>query len=159
MKKLKYIFIILIILPVLIWLAYMPLLMAYTRYRNDKSLADIKQFDATSYPIFKAFIDDIETKTDWHVLIVSGYRNEESQAILKKINPKNAAAGQSKHNFAKAIDICVFKPSRFGATWLRKSSSKKAWENSQITVIAQSHKLNWGGNFKNYHDPVHFEID
>ncbi len=159
MKKIKYITLTLIALLAVIWLAYMPLLMAYTAYRNEKRLAEIKQFDVASYIKFEAFIEDVEAKTEWRVLIVSGYRSAESQAILKKINPKNAAAGQSKHNFGKAIDMCVFKPSRFGATWLRKSSTKKAWENSQVTNIAQAHKLNWGGDFKNYHDPVHFEID
>ena len=159
MKKLKYLFITLAVLLGVIWLAYMPVLTAYAAYRTEKRLAEIKQFDADSYIVFNTFIKDIEAKTEWRVLIVSGYRSVESQAILKKINPKNAAAGQSKHNFGKAIDVCVFKPSGFGATWLRKSSPKKAWENSQITAIAQAHKLNWGGDFNHYHDPVHFEID
>ena len=158
MKKIKQVFLLFAVLLGVIWLAYMPLLTAYAAYRNEKYLSEIKQFDAASYTIFKAFIDDVEAKTDWHVWIVSGYRSEESQAILKKINPKNAPAGQSKHNSGKAIDMSVFKSSRFGAEWLSKSSSKRAWENSQITVIAQVHKLNWGGNFKHYHDPVHFEI-
>ena len=159
MKKIKYITLTLIASLGMIWLAYMPLLTAYTHYQNEKRLAEIKQFDAASYTTFNAFIQDVETKTDWHVLIVSGYRSEESQAILKKMNPKNANPGQSKHNFGKAIDICLFKPSGFGARWLKKSSSKEAWENTQITAIAQAHKLNWGGNFKHYHDPVHFDID
>ena len=159
MKKIKYIFITAAIILGLIWVAYMPLLTAYTDYKNEKCLTEIKQFDAASYTTFNAFIQDVEAKTDWRVLIVSGYRTEESQASLKKMNPKNAAAGQSKHNFGKAIDMCVFKPSGFGVTWLRKNSSKKAWESAQITDIAKTHKLNWGGSFKHYHDPVHFDID
>lgn len=137
MNKIKYLVLTLIAFLVGIWLAYMPLLTAYTHYQNEKRLAEIKQFDAASYTVFKAFIEDVEAKTAWRVLIVSGYRNEKSQAILKKINPKNAKAGQSKHNFGKAIDMSVFKSSNFGVTWLSKSSSKKAWENSQITAVAQ----------------------
>ena len=159
MKKIKYLVVTLIILLGVFRCAYMPMVVVYTHHQNEKRLAEIKQFDTASYTVFKAFIEDVEAKTDWCVLVVSGYRNEENQAILKKINPENAVPGQSKHNFGKAIDMCVFKTSGFGAKCLTKSSSKRAWENSQITAIAQAHKLNWGGHFKHYNDPVHFEIE
>jgi LAS superfamily LD-carboxypeptidase LdcB len=159
MNKIKYSLIIFLLITGLIWLIYFPTLTTYSQSKNEAELKEIKNINAAAYPIFDAFIKDIEAKTDWHVLIVSGYRDEEKQAILKKMNPKNASAGKSKHNFGKAIDICVFQRKGLFTKWLVKSSSKQAWEASQITRIAQQYKLNWGGNFSNYHDPVHFEID
>ncbi len=130
----------------------------YQKYKNQQQLVEIKDVDTENYQIFKDFIYEIEDKTDWKVLIVSGYRTEEEQEILKKINTKNASAGKSKHNFAKAIDICLYKRKFIFSRWLLKSSSKKRWEESSIIQIAEKYNLNWGGNFKNYHDPVHFEV-
>ncbi len=159
MKKIKNNLIILLLIGGLIWLIYFPILTIYSQSKNDAELKEIKKMNAAAYPVFDAFIKDIEAKTDWHILIVSGYRDEEKQAILKKMNLKNASAGKSKHNFGKVIDICVFQRKGLFTKWLVKSSSKQAWEASQITAIAKRYKLNWGGDFSNYHDPVHFEID
>jgi D-alanyl-D-alanine carboxypeptidase len=159
MKKIKYGLLVLLPISGLIWLFYVPILKIYSEAKNEKALTEIKAMNPTVYPVFKAFIDDVEAKTEWNVLIVSGYRDEEKQALLKKMNPKNASAGKSKHNFGKAIDICVFQRKGLFTKWLVKSSSKQAWETSQIPSIAKQYKLNWGGNFSNYHDPVHFEID
>jgi D-alanyl-D-alanine dipeptidase len=159
MKKIRRNFIIFLVILTLLWAFYPYSLTTYSQYRNAQNLAEIKRVNADTYPIFDAFIKDIETKTDWKVLIVSGYRDEEKQAILKKMNPKNASAGKSKHNFGKAIDICLFRRQGLFTKWLVKSSSKQAWEASQITQIAKLYNLNWGGNFSHYHDPVHFEIN
>jgi D-alanyl-D-alanine dipeptidase len=159
MKKIKIGGLILLFIIGSLWFAYLPLLRAYSQSKNTAQLKDIQQVNPAAYAVFTTFIHDIETKTDWEVLITSGYRDEEKQAILKKRNPKNAAAGKSKHNFGKAIDICVFRRKGLFTQWLVKSSSKKAWEASQITTIAKVYKLNWGGDFSNYHDPVHFEVN
>jgi D-alanyl-D-alanine dipeptidase len=159
MQKIKIIGIVLLLIVGITWFAYFSLLQSYSRTRNEQQLKDIKAVNAVTYAVFTTFIHDIEAKTDWEVLITSGYRDEEKQAILKKMNPKNAAAGKSKHNFGKAIDICVFRRNGLFTQWLVKNSSKKAWEASQITEIAKAHKLNWGGDFSNYHDPVHFEVN
>ena len=130
----------------------------YRGYRNQQQLAEIKLVNVENYQVFKNFIEEVEAKTDWNVLIVSAYRSEAEQEILKQVNAKNASAGKSKHNFAKAIDICLYKRKFIFSRWLLKSSSKKRWEESGIVEIANKYNLNWGGNFKNYHDPVHFEI-
>jgi hypothetical protein len=140
-------------------LAYVVGIEWYRDYRNQKQLAEIKTENPENYEIFKQFIEEVEQKTDWNVLIVSGFPTAEEQKILKKINAKNASAGKSKHNFAKAIDICLYKRKFIFSRWLLKSSSKKRWEESGILDIAQKYNLTWGGNFKNYHDPVHFEIE
>jgi hypothetical protein len=148
----------LLILTTLAWFLYMPILKEYSRYRNAQALEMIRKVNPESYTILNAFINDIESKTDWKVIIISGYRDEAKQAILKKQNPKNASPGKSKHNFGKAIDINVYKQNGFFSQRLSKSSSKKAWEKTQIIALAKAYKLNWGGNFSNYHDPVHFEV-
>jgi D-alanyl-D-alanine carboxypeptidase len=159
MKKIKYGLLVLLLISGLVWLFYVPILKIYCESKNEKELTEIKTMNPAAYPIFKAFVHEIETKTDWNVLIVSGYRDEEKQALLKKMNPKNASAGKSKHNFGKAVDICVFKRNGLFTRWLVKSSSKQAWEASKIPIIAKQYGLNWGGDFSNYHDPVHFDIN
>jgi D-alanyl-D-alanine carboxypeptidase len=159
MKKTRRIFIVFVIILTLLWSFYPYLLSTYSQYRNAQNLADIKRVNTVAYSVFDAFIKDVEAKTDWKVLIVSGYRDEEKQAMLKKMNPKNASAGKSKHNFGKAIDISAFRRKGLFTKWLVKSSSKQAWELSQITQIAKLYNLNWGGDFSHYHDPVHFEIN
>jgi hypothetical protein len=159
MKKIRRILFAFLVLLGLAWFLYVPILGTYSHRCNERELQVIKSVNPASYTTLSAFIEDIETKTDWKVLIVSGYRDEKKQALLKKQNPKNASPGKSKHNFGKAVDICVFKRSGLLPRWLVKSSSKKAWENSQIVAIAAAYKLEWGGNFKNYHNPVHFEVE
>jgi hypothetical protein len=158
LTKHKNSIIMLLILTTLAWFLYMPILKEYSRYRNAQALEMIRKVNPESYTILNAFINDIESKTDWKVIIISGYRDEAKQAILKKQNPKNASPGKSKHNFGKAIDINVYKQNGFFSQRLSKSSSKKAWEKTQIIALAKAYKLNWGGNFSNYHDPVHFEV-
>ncbi len=158
MKKLKYISIFLLLFIIIGALAYIFGLEWYKNYRNQQQLVEIKSVNVENYQVFKDFIEEIEDKTDWNVLIVSGYRSEAEQEILKKVNAKNASAGKSKHNFAKAIDICLYKRKFIFSRWLLKSSSKKRWEESGIVEISNQYNLNWGGNFKNYHDPVHFEV-
>ena len=39
------------------------------------------------------------------------------------------------------------------------SNAKQEWINSGIVAIAKKHGFKWGGDFKNYHDPVHFYND
>lgn len=158
MKKLKKTSIALIAVVIFLLFSYIAGLDWYKTYRNKQQLAEIKAINAENYQAFKDFIEEIERKTEWNVVIVSGYRTEEEQKALKIINAKNANPGKSKHNFAKAIDICVYRRKFFFSRWLLKSSSKKQWEESGIVEIAERNNLNWGGNFKNYHDPVHFEV-
>jgi hypothetical protein len=159
MKKIKIAGLIFLFIIGALWFAYLPLLRSYSQSQNTAQLKGIKQVNPAAHAIFTSFIHDVETKTDWQVLIVSGYRDEEKQALLKQINPKNVAAGKSKHNFGKAIDIRVFRRNCLFTQWLVKNSSKQAWEASQIPTIAKAYKFRWGGDFSNYHDPVHFEVN
>jgi hypothetical protein len=113
MKKLKRYGVILIILTFIGWLLYLHLLVQYSHYCNNQALTIIKNVNPDSYTIFNDFIKNVESKTDWKVIIISGYRDEAKQAILKKQNPKNASPGKSKHNFAKAIDINLYRKRGF----------------------------------------------
>jgi hypothetical protein len=159
LKKIKTISAIFITIILVILLFHASIFNFYSEYQNRKAFAKIEKENATTAATFKAFVKEIEEKTDWEVLIVSGYRTEAEQVILKKINAKNASPGKSKHNFAKAIDICAFRSKGFSRKWLLKSSTNEAWKNSQIVAIAEKYNLTWGGNFKKYHDPVHFEVE
>jgi hypothetical protein len=58
------------------------------------------------------------------------------------------------HNFGLAIDINVL----YKGKWLKKSTSKSDWIESGIVDIAKRVGLKWGGDYINYHDPIHFEF-
>ena len=135
------------------------LLPYFVEKRNKRILTTLKEVDLRNYMVFNAFIHDIEKETDWKILITSGYRTVEEQKILKKRDARNARAGQSKHNFGKAIDINLYQSTWITGKWVLKSSSKKHWEDSGVLKIAKRYNLKWGGDFKLYYDPVHFEIE
>lgn len=103
---------------------------------------------------FARLIGDIESKTDWKVTVTSAYRSYAEQAALKAQNASNASAGNSYHNFGMALDINLTKDK----TTLRKASSKSDWEKSGVPQIARAAGFRWGGDFSNYHDPIHFDL-
>jgi len=115
----------------------------------------LKQLHPKAQPIFRSFIRDIE-KMGYKVVLTSGYRTFQRQMELKKENPSNATAGFSHHNYGTAIDINIV----YGNNWLRKSSSKADWEKTGIPQYAKKkYNMRWGGDFKDYHDPVHFDLE
>jgi D-alanyl-D-alanine carboxypeptidase/Family of unknown function (DUF5715) len=130
-----------------------------TRRENRRELEYIATVAPQSALIFQQFITEIETKTGWKIVINSGLRSEEEQEALKKQNSKNAAAERSKHVKGKAIDINLYKKRGLGREWLLKSDSKSAWQKTGAPEIAKQFGLKWGGDFKTYHDPVHFEME
>jgi len=105
---------------------------------------------------YAEFISKVQEK-GYLVVITSGYRDFEKQAQLHRENSNNAKAGYSNHNYGYAIDINILDP-KTGDTLLRKASSVADWEKSGIVAIAKKLGLEWGGDFKNYHDPVHFQM-
>ncbi len=127
--------------------------------QNERTLAEIKRVNPTYHTIFSTFIADIEKETGWRVMVTSGYRNHEEQAVLHQRDSRNADAGKSKHNFGKAIDLTLYQNGWLSMTWRVKASAKNRWEKTGVLAVAQKHKLKWGGYFKNYYDPVHFEIE
>ncbi len=106
----------------------------------------------------KKKITDFIAKTQargYRVIITTGYRSFEKQVELKKENSKNASPGLSMHNYGLAIDINLQR----GTELWRKRDTKEKWIQTGIPQMAKNMGLFWGGDFKTYHDPVHFEID
>lgn len=160
MKKTTRYFVLTLFLLFVAYLFLKTIVASFFVHRhNEAVLSRIKTRDAQSYTHFSAFVNAVESETDWHVVITSGYRTEEEQAVLNEKDARNADAGQSKHNFGKAIDVNLYKNKGLTSTWLMKSSPKKRWEDSGILKLAEKNRLKWGGNFKNYYDPVHFEVE
>jgi D-alanyl-D-alanine carboxypeptidase/Family of unknown function (DUF5715) len=122
-------------------------------WHNDEMLAQLKPPAAEK---LDAFIEKIEAQSNWKVEIISGLRSKERQIELKKENSKNASPDNSKHVKGLAIDINLYKPFSFNR--LKKSSSKTDWVNTGIREIATELALEWGGDYKTYHDPVHLEL-
>lgn len=117
---------------------------------NSDYIADLHpKYKAT----FAAFIKDIE-QLGYDVTITSGYRSFQRSAELNKENPLNADAGLSTHNYGLAVDIILYKDNK----WWRKATSKADWIKTGVPELAKKHGLFWGGDFKNYHDPVHFNV-
>jgi hypothetical protein len=141
-------------------LAFVAALITYTLTRkamdiiiNENQKKHLESLHQRVKPIFERFIKELK-KRGFDVYITSSYRTFEKQAELKKLNSKNASPGLSPHNYGMAIDINV----RDGLTWLRKASSKEDWEKSGIPEIARSMGIRWGGDFRTYYDPIHFDV-
>ena len=90
----------------------------------------------------------------WDIICTSGYRSFEEQRKLNKLNPSNAKAGRSHHNYGLALDINAVRK----GVQLRKASTEKAWNDSGIPEIAKQLGISWQYAFGTYKDPVHFFI-
>ena len=124
--------------------------------KDSDTAAELGILEPDAQKIFRDFVTAIETETDWNVHISSGKRTPEQQAELKGKDPRNAAAFSSKHVLGQAIDINLY--STYTLQYIRKSDSKEEWLATGVPAIAKRFGLKWGGDFKTYHDPVHFEF-
>ena len=129
------------------------------RVTNIVRLQEIKAVDERSYRVFKSFINDIHDQTNWGVVIISGLRSKEKQLMLQRENPSNASVNKSRHVLGRAIDINLYQRNGLRRIWLKKFNSKRDWRNTGVVKIAAKYKLLWGGTYRSYHDPVHFEIN
>jgi len=129
------------------------------RFNNRSELNDIARVNEKYAETFQSFIDDIERETDWKVKVISGLRTKEEQIELKRNNPKNASSGKSRHVLGRAVDLNLYKRSWFSVLWLKKANSNSSWRRTGVPDIAKRYQLFWGGNYRSYHDPVHFEIN
>lgn len=103
---------------------------------------------------FTELIQTIHRETPYLVYVTSGYRSTEHQKRLYKANPKNARPGTSPHEHKRAIDINLIGLRGY----VRKADSKDTWKKTGVPQIAERLGFRWGGNFKYYHDPVHFDV-
>lgn len=100
-------------------------------------------------------LTEIEKKTGYVVDVTSGFRSTDLQSALSHDNPKNAKAGLSDHEYGFAVDINATKNGKR----LVKASSRQTWIDSGIPKIFKDNGFKWGGDFKTYHDPIHFFDD
>ncbi len=157
MKRLKLVVLTLFAL-ILLWLLVGMVILVKVKVTNWKRLNEIEEVNAASYRTFSRFIDEIEDKTDWSVEIISGLRSREKQKELQRENAKNASVDKSRHVLGRAIDINLYQKNWLWRIWLKKFNSKKDWRNSGVVKISEKYGLLWGGSYRSYHDPVHFEI-
>jgi hypothetical protein len=129
------------------------------RFNNHSELKDIAGVNEDYSTKFTHFVEAIEKETDWKVEIISGLRTKEEQIQLKRNNPRNAAVNKSRHVLGRAVDLNLYKRNGFRFIRLKKSNSKGSWIATGIPEIAKRYGLLWGGTYRNYHDPVHFEIN
>ena len=129
------------------------------RFINRSELNDLAGKNKEYGARFEHFIDDIEKESGWKVRIISGLRSRKEQIQLKRDNPQNAGVSKSRHVLGRAIDINLYKREGIFTIWLKKFSSKADWQRTGVPKIAQRYQLLWGGTYRNYHDPVHFEIN
>ena len=116
---------------------------------------EIKKLHPSVQNRFRRFIREVERKTDWRVIIYSGYRGYAWSYQIWSTNPQVQACCppcQDYHCFGLALDIGLVK----GSQQLGNSSSRQSWENTGIRKIARKYKLQWGIDFNGYYDPVHF---
>jgi hypothetical protein len=126
-------------------------------YRDNKTRDIVEKLHPSAVNRFKEFISRIEKELGLQMIATSGYRTWEHQARLKKENPKNASAGNSSHNYGFALDVNVLDAN--GKNILRKATSSQKWIDSGIVDIAKEMGFKWGGDFKGYHDPIHFYLE
>jgi len=129
------------------------------RIINRSELNDLAGMNADYAARFEHFVNDVEKESGWKVKIISGLRSRDEQIQLKRDNPRNAAVNKSRHVLGRAVDINLYKREGLVNIWLKKSSSKTSWQKAGIEQIAKRYGLLWGGTYRNYHDPVHFEIN
>jgi hypothetical protein len=157
MKRLKLLILILIA-TFFLWILVGVGIWIDVKITNWRRLSEIEDVSASSYRTFSRFIDDIESETEWNVKIISGLRSKEKQRELMRENAKNASVEKSRHVMGRAIDINLYKKNWVTRIWLKKFNSKKDWRNTGVVKISEKYGLLWGGSYRSYHDPVHFEI-
>jgi hypothetical protein len=123
-------------------------------YREPKNKTEVNRLHPQFRDDIKEFFSWIEKNTPYSIIVTSGYRTFEKQAQLYRENNNNAKAGKSNHNYGFAIDINL-RNKQTGAQ-LKKASSKSKWLATGIPQQAKKMGLDWGGDFNNYHDPIHF---
>ncbi|MDP6934714.1 MAG: M15 family metallopeptidase [Myxococcota bacterium] len=103
---------------------------------------------------FEDLFTRIEIETGYRVFVTSGSRTTEQQRRLKKADSRNASPGRSPHEHGRAMDLNLWSLDGF----VRKADSKETWEATGVPDIARGLGFRWGGDYRTYHDPVHFEL-
>lgn len=119
---------------------------------NNQKL--LNELNPAAKQIFSNFIKDVEKK-GFSVVINNTYRATSEQIELKKKDSRNATAGFSTHEYGIGLDMSLVKDGK----WINKKSSLDTWNATGIPQLAKTkYKMRWGGDFKGYLDPVHFDL-
>lgn len=125
----------------------------FNGFMNKANQAKINELHLVAQIPFTKLLEAAD-KLGYDVIITSGRRTLERQSELDDANPANASVGY--HPFGLAIDINLV--NRKTGKRLRKASSKSDWESTGLITEAKKLGMRWGGDFKNYHDPIHFDL-
>ena len=155
LQQVKHIFLIgllVIIVPTIILVLFRKRIFGFIlKPEQEKHIAKLHR---KAKFIFEKFIDRVEKETGYNIIITDSYRTFADQKIEHDLDPRNPEPGYSLHNFGMGLDLNATD----GLSYLRKASSKEAWENTGIPQIAREMGIKWGGDFVYYHDPVHFDL-
>lgn len=152
-KHIVIIAIIVIVVPIIILAFFRKRIFGFILKPEQKQYLD-KLHRKAKFKLSK-FVDRVEKETDYNVIITDSYRTFAEQQKEHLADPRNPEPGGSFHNFGFAIDINATN----GTSYLRKASSKEAWEKTGIPQIAREMGIEWGGDYKSYYDPVHFGLE
>jgi len=103
-------------------------------------------------PVFEPFLAEVQAKC-FNILIHGVIYSVAKGIELNKDNPKNPI--WSYHTFGFAVDMNIINIDTNRC--YMKIDSKQVWEDTGIPELARSHGLFWGGDYRTYHDPIHFE--
>ena len=103
---------------------------------------------------FRTFLNALDQNYPGYKMTLNAIgRSFERSVELKAENSKNATPGMSKHNYYAAMDFNITDPN--GITYM-KAGDRAKWIESGIVREAKKAGLEWGGNFANYEDCIHF---
>jgi hypothetical protein len=123
--------------------------------RGNTNIHRIDELEFSARGKMIEFINAINA-AGYLVYITDAGRDNKQQIALHHANDKNAEPGHSLHQFGKAIDINVINITT--KRQLFKGSSKAEWLATGVPQIARRMSINWGGDFVNYPDHVHFSV-
>jgi peptidoglycan LD-endopeptidase CwlK len=122
------------------------------------------------HPIVKERSDQLvqqAAKKGIVVLITDGFRSVDEQNTIYEQGRttegnivSNAKGGESYHNYGLAIDFALETPSGdviWDRQYDRNDNGKSDW--SEVVKIAKSLGFEWGGDWKDFKDYPHFQMD
>lgn len=117
---------------------------------SEKSLEKLETCDERLQVLCKEVVKIMDC------VVLCGHRNEEEQNKAYKNGHSKAQWGQSKHNSfpSKAVDLAPYP-----IDWYNKERFARLA--GVVDTIAHQYgfRIKWGGDFKNFTDMPHFELE
>lgn len=132
----------------------------FTRIYYKGKLTDrgavLRMMNEDAKPVFRAFLNDFVNEWDGYKMDINAIgRTYEKSVELKAQDEKNASPGYSKHNYYSGLDFNIITP--IGERLMKKGMRSK-WINQGFQKLANKHNIEWGGDFKDYEDCIHFSL-